>query len=200
LLDKAKSGVKYSINLLFGVFAVALYDNVEDIERAELYRLFAGLFIHEPTDEIIIQLKDMFQMKFADSPQEIRIDFASIFLGPDGRLMPYESFYNYPLGDRPRLWGKAAEEVQSFYISAGIVMDEEINLIPDHISAEMLFMSYLIENGILELQKRFLEEHLVKWIPEYCNELQKYASTGFYKEVANIIKEFILSEAEVFKL
>ncbi|MDI6727909.1 MAG: molecular chaperone TorD family protein [Thermodesulfovibrionales bacterium] len=179
---------------------MALYDNVEDIERAELYRLFAGLFIHEPTDEIIIQLKDMFQMKFADSPQEIRIDFASIFLGPDGRLMPYESFYNYPLGDRPRLWGKAAEEVQSFYISAGIVMDEEINLIPDHISAEMLFMSYLIENGILELQKRFLEEHLVKWIPEYCNELQKYASTGFYKEVANIIKEFILSEAEVFKL
>jgi TorA maturation chaperone TorD len=173
---------------------VAFYDNVEDIERAELYRLFAGLFIHEPTDEIVIQLKDMFQMKFADSPQEIRMDFARIFLGPDGRLMPYESLHNYPLGDRPRLWGKTAEEVQAFYISAGIVMDEEINLIPDHISAEMLFMSYLIENGISELQKRFLEEHLAKWIPEYCNELQKYASTVFYKEIANILKEFILSE------
>lgn len=179
---------------------MAFYDNVEDIERAELYKLFAGLFINEPSDEIVLQLKDMFQMKFADSPQEIRIDFARMFLGPDGRLMPYESLYNYPLGDRPRLWGRTTEEVQAFYISAGIVMDDEINLIPDHITAEMLFMSYLIENGISDLQKRFLEEHLVKWIPEYCNELQKYAGTVFYKEVANIIKEFILSEAEGFKL
>ncbi len=73
-------------------------------------------------------------------------------------------------------------------------MDEEINLIPDHISAEMPFMSYLIKNGISELQKKFLEDHLVKWIPEYCNELQKYAGTVFYKEIANILKEFILSE------
>lgn len=176
---------------------MVFYDNVEDIERAELYKFFAGLFIHEPTDEIVIQLKDMFQMEFADSPQEIRMDFARIFLGPDGRLMPYESLYNYPLGDRPRLWGRAAEEVQSFYISAGIVMDEETSLIPDHISAEMLFMSYLIENDISELQKRFFEDHLVKWIPEYCNELQKYAGTTFYKEVANIVKEFILSEQEL---
>jgi TorA maturation chaperone TorD len=176
---------------------VAFYDNVEDIERAELYRLFAGLFINEPSDEIVIQLKDIFQMKFADSPQEIRMDFARIFLGPDGRLIPCESLYNYPLGDRPRLWGKAAEEVQASYISAGVVMDEETGLIPDHISAEMLFMSYLIENGISELQKKFLEDHLVKWIPEYCSELQKYAGTGFYKEIANILKEFILSEHEL---
>jgi len=109
-------------------------------------------------------------------------------------ISEYESLHNYPLGDRPRLWGKAAEEVQAFYISAGIVMDEEINLIPDHISAEMPFMSYLIKNGISELQKKFLEDHLVKWIPEYCNELQKYAGTVFYKEIANILKEFILSE------
>lgn len=176
---------------------MSIYDDMEDIERAELYKLFASLFINEPSDEIVLQLKDMFQMKFADSPQEIRLDFARIFLGPDGRLMPYESFYNYPLGDRPRLWGRAAEEVQVFYSSAGITMDEEINLMPDHISAEMLFMSYLIENGISDLQKRFLEDHLVKWIPEYCNELQKYAGTGFYKEVANIVKEFILSEHEL---
>lgn len=176
---------------------MAFYDNVEDTERAELYRLFAGLFINEPPDETVMQLKDIFKMKFADSAQEIRMDFARIFLGPDRRLMPYESLYNYPMRDRPRLWGRAAEEVQAFYRSAGIMMDEEINLIPDHISAELLFMSYLIENGIPELQKKFLEEHLARWIPEYCNELQKYAGTVFYKEVANILKEFILSEHEL---
>jgi TorA maturation chaperone TorD len=175
---------------------VAFYDNIEDIERAEIYRLFAGLFIREPADDVIFRMKEMFNMQFNDLPAEIRMDFTRIFLSPYGSLLPYESLYNYPLGDRPKLRGRTAEEVQAFYTSARIMIDEELNLIPDHISAEMLFMSYLIENGISELQKKFLEYHLARWIPVYCDELQKYAGTGFYKEIALILKEFILSEAE----
>lgn len=76
-------------------------------------------------------------------------------------------------------------------------MDEDISLIPDHISAELFFMSYLVENGLSGLQQRFLEDHLSKWIPEYCGEVQKHAGTNFYKEIANILKEFILSEHEL---
>ena len=173
---------------------MAFYDGEEDIERAELYRLFAGIFMKEPSDELILQVKEMFRMSFEDSPVNIGIDFVNIFLRPDGRLMPCESLYNYPLGDRPGLWGRAAEEVQEFYGAAGLVMGEEMSLMPDHISMEMLFMSYLIENGLSELQWRFLDEHLVKWIPEYCDEVRRHAGTVFYKEVANIVKEFILSE------
>ncbi|GER93709.1 hypothetical protein A45J_1465 [hot springs metagenome] len=176
---------------------MAFYDNVEDIERSELYKLFAGLFMNVPSDELIMHAKEVLQLKSTESPQQIRMDFENIFLRHDLHIAPYESLYNYPLGDRPRLLGHAAQDVQAFYISAEIVMDEEINFMPDHISAEMLFMSYLIENDMLEVQKRFLEEHLVKWVPEYCNELQKHVGTIFYKEVANILKEFILSEHEL---
>ncbi|MBI5213289.1 MAG: molecular chaperone TorD family protein [Nitrospirae bacterium] len=178
---------------------MAFYDNEEDIERAELYRLLAAIFMREPSGELIIQLKEIFQMKFDDSHEEIRVDFVNIFLRPDGHLLPCESLYNYPLGDRPRLWGKVTVEVQAFYNSAGLAIDEEIKLMPDHISMEMLFMSYLIENGLSMLQKTFLGEYLVKWAPEYCDELQKHAGTAFYKEVANILKEFILSEMEAFE-
>jgi TorA maturation chaperone TorD len=60
-------------------------------------------------------------------------------------------------------------------------------------------MSYLIENDFIEQQKRFLEEHLRKWIPEYCNKIYKHAKTVFYKELANLLKEFILSEYENFE-
>lgn len=173
------------------------YDNVENIERAELYRLFSGLFMEEPTDEMLIQLKEMFQMKFNETSHEIKMDFARIFLGPGKHFPPYESLYNYPMGDKPRLWGKATEKVQAFYTSVGLMVDEEINLITDHISAELLFMSYLVENGLMEHQMRFLEEHLLKWIPEYCDEVRKHANTTFYKDVANLLKEFILSEHEL---
>ncbi len=171
----------------------------DDIERIELYRLFANLFIEEPSDETLIHAKDVLQMKSAESPQQIRMDFANIFLRPDLHMALYESLYNYPLGDRPMLWGKAAEEVQALYNSAGLVIDEDINLMPDHISAELLFVSYLIDNGMTELQKRFLDEHLAVWIPECCDELQKHAGTAFYKEIANILKEFISSEVEAFE-
>jgi TorA maturation chaperone TorD len=172
------------------------FNNDYDIERAELYRLFANLFMIEPSADMIAQMKDIFQMESEDSLQDISADFAHIFLGPDKHLPPYESLYNYPLGEKPGLWRKAAEDVQAFYRASGLMMSDELNLIPDHLSAELFFMSYLIENGLIEQQKRFLEEHPMKWIPEYCDEMHKQANTDFYKEVANLLKEFISSDYE----
>lgn len=173
---------------------MALYDE-EDIERAELYRLFSSLFMREPDDDVIMRMKETFNMKFSDTPNEIRSDFAHI-LTHDIHLSPHESLYVYPLGDTPRLWGRAAEKVRAFYESAGLMIDEETELAPDHLGVELLFMSYLIENGLLEKQKRFIEEHLSQWVAEYCREVERHASTMFYKEVAILLREFISSEYE----
>lgn len=178
---------------------MSFYDSAEDIERAELYRLFASIFMNEPSDELIFHVKEVFDLKFSETPQQIRMDFVDLFLRHDLHLAPYESLYNYPIGAKPKLWGKAAEDVQAFYSAAGLILDEEINFMPDHISSEMLFMSYLIEKGVLEAQKKFFERHLVKWIPEYCDMIENHAGTFFYKVVANILKEFLLSEVEKFE-
>lgn len=171
----------------------------EEIERAELYRFFAGLFMQEPSEETIIQAKDMFQLEFDDTFQEIKADYSHLFSIPNGHLIPCESLYKYPVGEKQRLWGAVAEEVESFYNSAGLIMDEETHLMPDHISAEFLFMSYLIDNRLTRLQKRFLKEHIGVWVPEYCDMLKNHANTDFYKEVADVLKEFILFEIEEFE-
>lgn len=172
----------------------------EDVERAKLYKLFSSLFVQEPSDEMLVEIKNIFGMRFNDTLYEIKIDFAHLFSETSGRLLPYESLYNYPLGDKPRLWGKATEEVQKFFRSAGLTIDEEIDIIPDHLSAELLFMSYLVESGLIERQKRFLGEHLLVWIPEYCFEIQRHAQTTFYKEVATLLKELIVSDGEEFQI
>lgn len=174
-----------------------IYEN-EDAERAELYKLFSDLFMGEPTEETLLQAKELFQMKFATPPDEIGTDFARIFLSPDLHPSPYESLYNFPVGEKPRLWGKATGEVNASYEAAGLILDEETPFIPDHLALELLFMNYLIQNGRVEQQKTFLREHLL-WVPEYCNEVQKHAATPFYKEVAIILKEFILSEQERYE-
>jgi TorA maturation chaperone TorD len=178
---------------------VAFYGG-KDIERAKLYKLFSSLFVQEPTDEILIEVKNVFDLKFTDTLFEIWMDFGYLFSGPEGHLPPYESLHHYPLGESPKLWGKATEEVQKFFQSVGLTIDEEIDLIPDHLSAELLFMSYLVENGLIERQKSFLEKHLLAWVPEYCSEIQRNAQTTFYRETAELLRELIVSDGEAFEI
>lgn len=173
-----------------------LYDN-KAAERAAVYKLFSALLMKEPTIEIVQEVKELFRIESDEPVEAISRDFAGIFLRPDLHLAPYESLYNFPPGDKPALWGKAALEAQTFYESAGLVLDDSITLIPDHLSVELLFMSYLIENGRIEGQRRFLEEHLFLWLPAYCDEILKHAETLFFRELANLLKEFIISEYEL---
>ncbi|MFA5352868.1 MAG: molecular chaperone TorD family protein [Thermodesulfovibrionales bacterium] len=166
------------------------------MERSNLYKLFAALFADEPSGELIDQVREIFHLQTQDTAEEIVFDFTALFLGPGKHLPPYESVYNYPIGEISRLWGRATEEVQAFYLSVGLAIDEEVNLIPDHLSAELLFMAWLIDNGLEEQEERFLVEHLLKWVPEYCDQVRSRAQTGFYRDVADLLKEFILSEYE----
>ena len=73
---------------------------------------------------------------------------------------------------------------------------QEFELIPDHLYLELLFMSYLIETNKYDLQKKFLEEHLMNWVPYYCDELASQAKTVFYREVAEITRDFLVSESQ----
>lgn len=183
-----------AFKLFFSILISMAILNEEDIERAELYKLFATLFSQEPSEELIYQFKEMFQMSFTEPPQLIRMEFRSLL--SSHQLSPHESLYNYPPHELPRLWGKATEDVAAFYNSVGLAIDEEINLIPDHISAELFFMGYLIENRFITEQKLFMEKHLLLWIPQYCDEINKQASTAFFKEIAVLLKEFIITDYE----
>lgn len=164
--------------------------------RANTYRMFAGLFLKEPDEDTLSTFKTELDMAFKESPEDIVADFHHIFTGPDYNLTPNESLYHYPLADKPRLWGKATETVQNFYEASGVTLFEEMGLLPDHISVEFMFMSYLVENGQVEVQTRFMSEHIMQWVPQYCADIADLALTTFYREIAKIIRDFILSDYE----
>ncbi|MFZ5997406.1 MAG: TorD/DmsD family molecular chaperone [Nitrospirota bacterium] len=175
--------------------------NFKNLERAALYRLFAELFIKSPKGETLQQVKELLHIASDETPDEIRMDFVYIFSDVHPHLHPYESFYhslfNYTLRV-PGVSSDIAGNVQSFYQAAGLMLHEAATLSADHISAELLFMSYLVENNLVEHQRDFFKVHLSKWIPGYCEEVSKHASTMFYKEIARTLKEFILAEGEHF--
>lgn len=174
--------------------------NENDRERAELYRFFAVCFMMLPTDEVLMQFRDMFRVRFSETQAEIGMDFAHIFIGPWKHLPPYESVYSFSPGDIPGSWSRIAREVQAFYRSTGLVLHQQADLSPDHLSAELLFMSYLTENDLMEYQRIFFERHLFRWVPDYCDLVYGHAFTSFYKEVANLLKKFILFEYEELEI
>lgn len=162
-----------------------------------MYKVFSALFVKEPDDETLEQVKETFGIQSEDSQEEVKRDFENLFLEPEPRAAPYESLYNFGPEDKAGTIRKASLEVQAFYETTGLGIEEGTEVVPDHLSVELLFMGYLVENGLIEKQRAFLREHLIVWVPGYCDEIGKYAATDFYREMADILKEFLLSEYEL---
>jgi TorA maturation chaperone TorD len=167
---------------------MAVYD-YSNIERAEAYRILAEFFLKAPAEDMLRTIKEDFELESEESADEIRRDFDRLFPYPEGKLPPIESFF-LTLENT-----SSAEEVAGFYASAGLTIEEEFELIPDHLYLELLFMSYLIETNRYDLQEKFLEEHLMNWVPNYCDELIKQSKTAFYREIAEITRDFLTSES-----
>ena len=168
---------------------MAVYD-YSNIERAEAYRILADFFLKAPEEHMLRTIKEDFELESEESADEIRRDFDRLFSYPEGKLPPIESFF-LTLEST-----SSADEVSGFYATAGLTIDEEFELIPDHLYLELLFMSYLIETNKFDLQKKFLGEHLMNWVPDYCDELSSQAKTVFYREVAEITRDFLIAESE----
>ncbi len=163
----------------------------EDSERSEAYRILADIFSEPPDNDFFEAIKEDFELESREAGDEIRRDFDSLFVSPGGKLPPLESLHDI----REKT---PTSPVSEFYEKAGLTIDEEFEYIPDHISLEFLFMSYLIETKRLDLQENFLEGHIMNWVPYYCDEVIKQAGTVFYKEIAGITKDFVTNEYENF--
>ncbi len=164
-------------------------DFVEDADRAEAYRTLADIFSEPPAGDSLAAIREDFELESKEGEEEIRKDFLSLLVYPAGKVPPLESLFSAS--------GNAAvNEVTRLYLDAGLTFDEDIQLMPDHISLEFLFMSYLIETGRSELQRKFFEGHILQWVPDYCEELKKAAKTLFYREIAEVVENFVSGEHE----
>ncbi len=176
-----------------------MMESTENTARARAYEILAGFFSNEPTREMFDFLNEAISCSIEDTIEGIEVDFATMFIVPGNGLQPFESLYNRAPDEEPSLWGKATKDVAGFYRAYGVHIDESTGILPDHISVELGFMGHLIEREDNNAQRRFLEEHLLKWIPEFCDRVYSKANTDFYKGVSKLTKEFILSEYEAIK-
>lgn len=153
-----------------------------------------------------------FLKHLTESITDLAVEYARIFLGAgvkygDGAY-PYESVYTSPKG---LVMQEARDQVLKLYREEGLDRAEESTELEDHIAFELEFMSYLCQKttealkdgdkggalGYLKKQKDFLEEHLMRWVPAFCDDVQRVARGDFYKAVAKITIGYLRMEQDL---
>jgi TorA maturation chaperone TorD len=129
------------------------------------------------------------------SPKSMREDYNRLFGSKNSSLAPaYESYYrnHKPAGQ------KGSETVTEFYRSYGWESRFKGKVSDDHIGVELLFLTLMIEKYLKfddevcrrEMKneiKRFINSHILSWIPEWVKDVQVHSRTLSFKGVGTLI-------------
>lgn len=188
---------------IYGLLATVYRQEVSvDLLRQVKDPQFLGVL-----SDLGVQLtNDFLQKPEEELLSDLAVEYTGLFLGPGGHISPHESVHHQRGdGQSGMLWGESTAEVKKFIESTGLSYDSDYRGLPDHISVELEFMQQLAlreeqawreedENGALDclkIERKFLEQHLIRWVPIFCEKVIELAELPFYREMAALTKNFI---------
>lgn len=137
------------------------------------------------------------------SNEELKVVHARLFLGPFALIAaPYGSVY---LDEGRRVMGDSTMAVIKWYEQEGLARSEDCKDLPDHISVELEFVSFLAYKEINALensdpsaadeyaakQRSFADELLSPWVPEFCETIRKGTDNEFYTALADCLSTVV---------
>ena len=155
------------------------------------------------------------QKSEAELIEELAVEYTRLFLGPGKHISPHESVHHQRDDNQwGKLWGKSTAEVKKFIESTGLDYIEDFKGLPDHISVEFEFMQKLTlhekkawreadadkATSYRQIEKKFVEAHLIQWIPDFCEKVMEHAELSFYRSMAALTRSFIKYEIEELKI
>ena len=157
-----------------------------------------------------------FQNSEKELLENLAVEYTRLFVGPGKHISPHESVHPQKEGVQSgQLWGELTAQVKNIIESSGLEYESEYTGLPDHISVELEFMQHVVQSEAqaweadddqtarlcLKNEKKFVDEHLIHWIPDFCEKVIKAAESPFYKEMAQLTRSFIeFDEQELQKL
>lgn len=142
--------------------------------------------------------------------QALHSEYSNLFiLGARETVHPYASVY---LSEWKRVQGDAWLAARKFLHEAGYAVKEH-TIFEDHLSVQCEFLAALCKAAakatkkkksdklveLLVLQERFLREHMLTWIPQYCRDLVRVSKHAFYSAAAKITEDFLRLDAHILK-
>jgi TorA maturation chaperone TorD len=191
--------------------------------RANIYALLSRVLLQELDEKMLQTIKnDENILDFLPTLKEwkpfIEVQNSKLleeYLNPDFvnlsllHLIPYETFYTR---EDQKIETGGANPVTDMYSAYNFMVDYEAAraISADHIGVELEFMHHLAEaelkaledgdkeavKALREIQKEFLDKHLLRWAPLYLINVKYEARTPLYYDVADMALEFILSDNE----
>ncbi len=144
------------------------------------------------------QLRESYDDKITFG-KRLHDDFIRLF-SSDGLEQPlapaYESEYEKVMSDNS---GFHSASVTEFYHSYGWKSKYAGKINDDHLGTELLFLTLLIDKFLLmddeacrdELSKeirRYINHHILSWVPEWNKRMQMHANTLSFKGIGNLIQ------------
>jgi TorA maturation chaperone TorD len=150
------------------------------------------------------QLRDSFSEK-TQFGKFLHDDYLRLFARPLPVLAPaYESEYIKEISE---ISGFQSTNVTEFYKSYGWESKYRGRIEDDHLGVELLFLTILIDKYLsmddeackaemrLEI-RRFVNYHILSWVPEWNRKIQAYANTLSFKGIGNLI---LACSEDIFK-
>lgn len=195
----------------------------ENQARINMYSFLSRLLVEEVDEELLNKIKntpeilelfpntkewETFNTKTTKQliDEDLNVDYTTVFIL---NAYPYESVF---MNDEGHINPTPTNPTLQFYLENGYEIDLNKTrvLSPDHIAIELEFMITLIkeqltaysinrteeEKKYLDLQRKFMENHLLQWAPIYLLAARDMAETPFYYDVCQTALEFIMSDYE----
>lgn len=126
-----------------------------------------------------------------DVMDELSADFAAIYLTHAVRASPYESVW---LDDEGLAMQQPMFEVRDAYARLGLTAPDWRKRPDDHLVFQLQFLSALLEsNKVAALAEaaRFLDEHTLRWLPDFAHRVAQRAATPFYAGLAMLTFRYL---------
>ena len=138
----------------------------------------------------------------------MRIDYTRLFIGPGTVLTPpWESVF---FSEERLTFQESTLHVREWYRRFGLEIKKLHNEPDDHIGLELEFLAHLAKLGVaatqgtdqppqelLDAQRAFLTEHVMKWAPVWCGQVREQAKTNFYRGIALMTRGVLRHTAQV---
>ncbi len=191
--------------------------------RIQFYRLLAGAFVEEPSCKYLEALRSPEALK---ALAELGVQFEKDFLTPSldaleqqlacEYTMLFASSGGFPAVESVRRQGgyqqDACFQARALYHKEGFeVVQGRFHIFEDQLGVELQFVAALLERCCAALErndeseqrrlekeiKRFWALHLGRWVRGYCALLEKVTEHSFYREMAQLLRNFAESELEL---
>jgi TorA maturation chaperone TorD len=115
---------------------------------------------------------------------------------------PYETLFG---NDHVFAQSHVMGDISGFYKAFGVELSKDIHERLDHLSVEFEFMHFLAykesysrcHDGadktqiVVDAQKKFVKNHIGRWVPLFCRMLTKKADSGLFKVIADMTADWM---------